>query len=313
MIEVLNLTKTYGSHIALDNISFKINKGEIIGFLGPNGAGKSTTMNIITGFLSSTEGTVKLDDIDILENPIEFKKKIGYLPEIPPLYMDMTVKEYLTFVCKLKKINKDKIKQEINRVTELTKIKHVTGRLINNLSKGYKQRVGLSQALIGDPEVLILDEPTVGLDPKQIIEIRTLIKDLSKQRTVILSTHILSEVNVVCDRVLIINKGRILTSDTVENLTRTLSESNRISIRLNVSATNKENIISDIMKIPGVKEVLCLGQFEKNTSDYLIYVKENNDIRLNIFNMCKNSNYPLLILKPIDLTMEDIFLKVTEG
>lgn len=313
MIEVLNLTKTYGSHKALDNISFKINKGEIIGFLGPNGAGKSTTMNIITGFLSSTEGTVKLDDIDILENPIEFKKKIGYLPEIPPLYMDMTVKEYLTFVCKLKKINKDKIKQEINRVTELTKIKHVTGRLINNLSKGYKQRVGLSQALIGDPEVLILDEPTVGLDPKQIIEIRTLIKDLSKQRTVILSTHILSEVNVVCDRVLIINKGRILTSDTVENLTRTLSESNRISIRLNVSATNKENIISDIMKIPGVKEVLCLGQFEKNTSDYLIYVKENNDIRLNIFNMCKNSNYPLLILKPIDLTMEDIFLKVTEG
>ncbi|WP_304943573.1 ABC transporter ATP-binding protein [Vallitalea guaymasensis] len=313
MIEVLNLTKTYGSHKALDNISFKINKGEIIGFLGPNGAGKSTTMNIITGFLSSTEGTVKLDDIDILENPIEFKKKIGYLPEIPPLYMDMTVKEYLTFVCKLKKINKDKIKQEINRVTELTKIKHVTGRLINNLSKGYKQRVGLSQALIGDPEVLILDEPTVGLDPKQIIEIRTLIKDLSKQRTVILSTHILSEVNVVCDRVLIINKGRILTSDTVENLTRTLSESNRISIRLNVPATNKENIISDIMKIPGVKEVLCLGQFEKNTSDYLIYVKENNDIRLNIFNMCKNSNYPLLILKPIDLTMEDIFLKVTEG
>lgn len=313
MIEVLNLTKTYGSHKALDNISFKINKGEIIGFLGPNGAGKSTTMNIITGFLSSTEGTVKLDDIDILENPIEFKKKIGYLPEIPPLYMDMTVKEYLTFVCKLKKINKDKIKQEINRVTELTKIKHVTGRLINNLSKGYKQRVGLSQALIGDPEVLILDEPTVGLDPKQIIEIRTLIKDLSKQRTVILSTHILSEVNVVCDRVLIINKGRILTSDTVENLTRTLSESNRISIRLNVPATNKENIISDIMKIPGVKEVLCLGQFEKNTSDYLIYVEENNDIRLNIFNMCKNSNYPLLILKPIDLTMEDIFLKVTEG
>ncbi|WP_273325927.1 ABC transporter ATP-binding protein [Vallitalea guaymasensis] len=313
MIEVLNLTKTYGSHKALDNISFKINKGEIIGFLGPNGAGKSTTMNIITGFLSSTEGTVKLDDIDILENPIEFKKKIGYLPEIPPLYMDMTVKEYLTFVCKLKKITKDKIKQEINRVTELTKIKHVTGRLINNLSKGYKQRVGLSQALIGDPEVLILDEPTVGLDPKQIIEIRTLIKDLSKQRTVILSTHILSEVNVVCDRVLIINKGRILTSDTVENLTRTLSESNRISIRLNVPETNKENIISDIMKIPGVKEVLCLGQFEKNTSDYLIYVKENNDIRLNIFNMCKNSNYPLLILKPIDLTMEDIFLKVTEG
>ncbi|WP_113673299.1 ABC transporter ATP-binding protein [Vallitalea guaymasensis] len=313
MIEVLNLTKTYGSHKALDNISFKINKGEIVGFLGPNGAGKSTTMNIITGFLSSTEGTVKLDDIDILENPIEFKKKIGYLPEIPPLYMDMTVKEYLTFVCKLKKINKDKIKQEINRVTELTKIKHVTVRLINNLSKGYKQRVGLSQALIGDPEVLILDEPTVGLDPKQIIEIRTLIKDLSKQRTVILSTHILSEVNVVCDRVLIINKGRILISDTVENLTRTLSESNRISIRLNVPATNKENIISDIMKIPGVKEVLCLGQFEKNTSDYLIYVKENNDIRLNIFNMCKNSNYPLLILKPIDLTMEDIFLKVTEG
>ncbi|QUH29717.1 ABC transporter ATP-binding protein [Vallitalea guaymasensis] len=313
MIEVLNLTKTYGSHKALDNISFKINKGEIVGFLGPNGAGKSTTMNIITGFLSSTEGTVKLDDIDILENPIEFKKKIGYLPEIPPLYMDMTVKEYLTFVCKLKKINKDKIKQEINRVTELTKIKHVTERLINNLSKGYKQRVGLSQALIGDPDVLILDEPTVGLDPKQIIEIRTLIKDLSKQRTVILSTHILSEVNVVCDRVLIINKGRILTSDTVENLTRTLSESNRISIRLNVPATNKENIISDIMKIPGVKEVLCLGQFEKNTSDYLIYVKENNDIRLNIFNMCKNSNYPLLILKPIDLTMEDIFLKVTEG
>ncbi len=208
LIEVVNLTKTYGNHKALDHVSFEIMKGDIIGFLGPNGAGKSTTMNIITGYLSSTEGSVKVDGIDILENPIKVKKKIGYLPEIPPLYLDMTVNEYLTFVCKLKKLQKSKINEEISRVTKLTKTEHVRGRLIHNLSKGYKQRIGLSQALIGDPEVLILDEPTVGLDPKQIIEIRTLIKELSKTRTVILSTHILSEVSVVCDKVLIMNKGK---------------------------------------------------------------------------------------------------------
>ena len=220
MIEVNNLTKQYGQHKAVDNISFKVEKGEILGFLGPNGAGKSTTMNIITGYISATEGTVKVDGFDILEQPGEVKKRIGYLPELPPLYMDMTVEEYLTFVCNIKKVSVHKQKEMLGKVMNAVKITDMRKRLIKNLSKGYKQRVGLAQAMIGEPQVLILDEPTVGLDPKQIIEIRNVIKSLGKDHTIILSSHILSEVSAVCDRVLIINKGKIVAIDTPENLAK---------------------------------------------------------------------------------------------
>src|SRR5690606_21090873 len=213
LIQVENLTKKYGDHLAVDNISFAVEKGEILGFLGPNGAGKSTVMNIITGYISATDGTVKVDGYDILEEPEKVKSRIGYLPELPPLYGDMTVIEYLNFVSDIKGVGKEERQEDIKQVMDLVGIDNVKGRLINNLSKGYRQRVGLAQAILGNPEVLILDEPTVGLDPKQIIEIRNLIKDLGKEHTVILSSHILPEVSAVCDRVIIIDKGKIVASD----------------------------------------------------------------------------------------------------
>ena len=217
MIEVINLTKRYGDKKAVDNISFKAEDGEVLGFLGPNGAGKSTTMNILTGYISCTDGKALIDGVDILEDPIKAKKQIGYLPELPPLYMDMTVKEYLYFVYDLKKCKLPKV-SHLKDICGLVKIDHVYNRIIKNLSKGYRQRVGLAEAIMGYPEVIILDEPTVGLDPKQIIEIRTLIKELKKKHTVILSSHILSEVSAVCDYVLIISHGKLVASDTPENL-----------------------------------------------------------------------------------------------
>ena len=231
MIEVQGLTKRYGSKVAVDDISFTVNKGEILGFLGPNGAGKSTTMNILTGYLSSNIGSVKIGEYDILEDPMKAKAKIGYLPENPPLYMDMTVKEYLDFVYDLKKVKIPR-KRHIDEICGIVKITDVYNRIIKNLSKGYKQRVGLAQALVGNPEVLILDEPTVGLDPKQIIDIRKLIKDLGKKHTVILSSHILPEIQAVCDRVIIINRGRIVADDTAENLSATMSTDHRHLTRL---------------------------------------------------------------------------------
>ena len=230
MIEVNNLVKRYGDHTAVDHLSFKIEKGKIYGFLGPNGAGKSTTMNMITGYIASTEGTVKIDGHDILEEPEEAKKCIGYLPEQPPLYFDMTVLEYMKFVADLKKIPKDKKENMIEEVMEMVKISDMRNRLIKNLSKGYRQRVGLAEAVMGYPEVIILDEPTVGLDPKQIIEIRTLIKNLKKKHTVILSSHILSEVSAVCDYVLIISHGKLVASDTPENLGKLAEGSNTLEM-----------------------------------------------------------------------------------
>ena len=218
MIEVKNLTKRYGQHVALDNVSFAVQKGEIVGFLGPNGAGKSTTMNIITGYLSATDGEAYIDGVNVLENPMAAKQKVGYLPEMPPLYSDMTVDEYLGFVCDIKKIPAAKHNETIAQVAKLARIADVQKRLIKNLSKGYKQRVGLAQALIGNPPVLILDEPTVGLDPKQIIEVRDLVKNLGKNHTVILSSHILQEVQAVCDRLIIISHGHIVATDTPEAL-----------------------------------------------------------------------------------------------
>ena len=248
MITISNLTKKYGDKYALDNISFNVKKGEVLGFLGPNGAGKSTTMNIITGYISYPDGSVNIDGYDILENPIEVKKKIGYLPEIPPLYLDMVVWDYLEFVYELKKIKTEDEKSHIQQVIDMVKIDNVKNRKIANLSKGYRQRVGLAGALIGDPEILILDEPTVGLDPKQIIEIRNVIKELGKEKTVILSSHILSEISAVCDRVIIINKGKFVAEDTPKNLSDKLGDNKKMLFRISGDREKAENILAEILK-----------------------------------------------------------------
>lgn len=309
MIEVTNLTKKYGQHTAVNSISFTVDDGEIIGFLGPNGAGKSTTMNMITGYISSTDGTVKVDGYDILEQPEQAKKRIGYLPELPPLYLDMSVEEYLTFVADLNGVKKSEKKKEIETAMEVTKITDMRKRLIKNLSKGYKQRVGLSQALIGNPDVLILDEPTVGLDPKQIIEIRSVIKNLGKKHTIILSSHILSEVSAVCDRVIIINNGKIVASDTPENLSKRLTQSNCLNLRVK---GNKQSIIAALKSIDNVENVKFKSVIENDTVDVLVEGKENTDIREDVFNKMAEHNYPILNMTSMDLTLEEIFLQVTK-
>jgi ABC-2 type transport system ATP-binding protein len=306
LIEISNLTKKYGNNIGVDNISFSVAKGEILGFLGPNGAGKSTTMNILTGYISSTEGSVKIGGYDILEYPTEAKKKIGYLPEQPPLYMDMTVEEYLSFIFEMKKIKEDK-KEHINYVMEMVKIADVQKRLIKNLSKGYKQRVGLAQALLGNPEVLILDEPTIGLDPKQIIEIRNLIKELGKDHTIILSSHILPEVSAICERVIIINKGKILAEDTPENLSKSLTGESRLVARI---IGDKNEVMDCIKKIEGIVYVDTQGQKEPNSFDYVIEAEAGTDIRETLFYTLSTRQYPLLMLKSLDLSLEDIFLQL---
>jgi ABC-2 type transport system ATP-binding protein len=310
VIQIENVTKRYGSHVALDNLNFTINKGEVIGFLGPNGAGKSTAMNIITGYISATEGSIKVDGIDILESPEKVKSRIGYLPEIPPLYMDMTVMEYLRFVSKLKKVKNDSIDPSLQRIMNLVKVNHVQNRLIKNLSKGYKQRVGLAQALIGDPEILILDEPTVGLDPKEIIEIRNLIKSIGKEHTIILSSHILSEVSAVCDRVLIISKGKLVATGTPDELSKKLSMGNKLLLRVKGS---KSSVVESIKEIDEVSLVREQGVREPNTVDVLVEAKDEIDIREKLFNKLSQKGSPILMMKSMDLTLEDIFLQVTNG
>ena len=273
MIEVNNLVKRYGNHTAVDHLSFKIEKGKIYGFLGPNGAGKSTTMNMITGYIASTEGTVKIDGHDILEEPEAAKKCIGYLPEQPPVYFDMTVLEYMKFVADLKKIPKDKKANMIEEVMDMVKISDMRNRLIKNLSKGYRQRVGLAEAIMGYPEVIILDEPTVGLDPKQIIEIRTLIKELKKKHTVILSSHILSEVSAVCDYVLIISHGKLVASDTPENLGKLAEGSNTLEMLIK---GEKIQIRQALEGIEGVNSVTM----EKDEKQNLWSVKVSQRSRM---------------------------------
>lgn len=307
MIEVKNLTKRYGSKCAVDNISFKVEKGEILGFLGPNGAGKSTTMNILTGYLSSTEGSAIIGEYDVLENPIEAKKQIGYLPEQPPLYMDMTVKDYLSFLYDLKKVSLPKT-AHIKEVCDLVKITDVYERLIKNLSKGYKQRVGLAQALLGNPDVLILDEPTVGLDPKQIIEIRNLIKSLGKKHTVILSSHILPEVQAICERVVVINKGRIVADDTPDNLSHALSSDHNFIVRIDGPEPEVTKLISSI---PGMVKTTCMGAREKSAFDYNLEAQDGVDIRRELFSRLAERKWPILALKSTELTLEDIFLQLT--
>ena len=309
MIEVINLTKKYGNQKAVDGISFKVEKGEILGFLGPNGAGKSTTMNMITGYLSANSGSVKVDGYDVLEDPNEVKKRIGYLPEQPPLYMDMTVREYLNFVCDLKKV-KEKHELHIAKIASLVKIENVIGRKIQNLSKGYKQRVGLAQALVGDPEVLILDEPTVGLDPQQIIEIRNVIKGLGKNRTIILSSHILPEVSAICERVLIINKGVLVAEGSPEELSSHLSKNLKIQVRI---AGEESKIDTALGNVSGIKKLTKLGRKEPGSLDFLIEANENSDIRYSLFDAVVKNDLKLLVSKPMDSTLEDIFMKAISG
>lgn len=312
MIEVINLSKFYGDKHAVNNVSFKAEDGEVLGFLGPNGAGKSTTMNILTGYISCSDGKALIDGIDILENPIKAKQKIGYLPEIPPLYVDMTVKEYLYFIYDLKKCKLPKI-SHLKDVCSLVKIEHVYNRLIKNLSKGYRQRVGLAQALVGNPKVLILDEPTVGLDPKQIIEIRSLIRKLGKNHTVIFSSHILSEVQAVCDRIVVINEGKVVANDTEENLSHKLTGDNKFVCKIN---GNKEDVMREIKKIEGVDKVYCDAEhayIDGTVCEYRIEAEEGKEIRYDLFNRMAENKWPIIELKSSEMNLEDIFLKLTMG
>ncbi len=307
MIEIQNLTKRFGQIKAVNNLNFTVEKGEILGFLGPNGAGKSTTMNIITGYLPSSEGTVKVCGYDIMESPKEVKRRIGYLPEQPPVYMDMTVKDYLDFVSDLKLVDKKKKKNQISDIMELVKIGDHRNRLIKNLSKGYKQRVGLAQALVGSPEVLVLDEPTVGLDPKQIIEIRKLIKALGKEHTIILSSHILPEVSAVCERVVIINQGEIAAIDTPENLSKGFGAASRLLVTV---SGPKNSVESAIKEIYGVKYVETAAEKDRESISYIVESNKEIDIRKPLFFSMAKLGYPIIELKSLDMSLEDIFLQI---
>lgn len=309
MIEVRNLVKKYGNHVAVDHLNFTVEKGKIYGFLGPNGAGKSTTMNMITGYIASTEGDILIDGHNILEEPEEAKKRIGYLPEIPPLYQDMTVREYLEFAAELKSIPREKKKSNIEEVMSTTKIEDVKNRLIKNLSKGYKQRVGLAQALLGYPEIIILDEPTVGLDPKQIIEIRDLIKSLGRKHTVILSSHILSEVSAVCDHVLIIDKGRLVASDSPENLSKLMAGDN--SLELTIKG-REEDIRKAFDMVENVQEIIYHDSLVKGACDVTVKVSGEQDIRENIFFALAEMKCPILKMQSGNMSLEEVFLKLTD-
>ena len=300
MIEVKNLVKKYGNHTAVDHLNFTIEEGHVYGFLGPNGAGKSTTMNIMTGYLGATEGEVLINGHDILKEPEEAKKQIGYLPELPPLYMEMTVREYLEFVAELKGIAKNKREESINEVEKMVKIWEVENRLIRNLSKGYRQRVGLAQAVLGFPEIIILDEPSVGLDPKQIIEIRELIRQLAKKHTVILSSHILAEVREVCDYILIISKGKLVASDTPENLERNLGDSDLIEIETKASPDEVRRILETVDGIRSIstkhlENGIAWAQIEK------------------VFQAFAQNHQPLLKLNPLQVSLEDVFMELTQS
>ncbi len=307
MIEVKNLTKRYGSHCAVDDISFQVEEGEILGFLGPNGAGKSTTMNILTGYLSATSGTVTINGHDILDEPNEAKANIGYLPEIPPLYPDMTVREYLDFMYDLKKCALPRVKH-ITEICRVMKIEDVYNRLIKNLSKGYKQRVGMAQALIGNPPVLILDEPTVGLDPNQIIEIRSLIRTLGKHHTVILSSHILPEIEAVCDRIVIISEGKIVADDTAANLSDHFSKDRRLQVAI---AGPRKEVADLIGGIAGVDSVKALGSRESGVEEFAVEVRPGTDIRRDLFTRLAQRNWPLLSSRSMAMSLEDIFINLT--
>lgn len=309
MIEVTNLTKCYGDIKAVDNISFTVETGEILGFLGPNGAGKSTTMNMITGYISSTSGTVTIDGSEILEDPKATKSKIGYLPEIPPLYIDMTVRKYLEFMFDLKNVKLPK-KEHINEVMRLVRITEQADRIIKNLSKGYRQRVGFAQALLGNPPVLILDEPTVGLDPSQIIEIRKLIKSLGKKHTVIFSSHVLSEISATCDRILVINEGKIVADAKTNELSSVSSGQQKLSL---VVEGTSSSIVSELNNIPSVKKVSKQQDTGEHSAKYTVFYENGTDIRREVFNAMARNNTPILDMQSGNETLEDMFLKLTSG
>ncbi len=310
MIEVKNITKRYGKAVAVENISFTIEDGEIVGLLGPNGAGKSTTMNILTGFLEQTEGEVIIDGFDTLKKPKKAKKEIGYMPEGVPLYTDLTVKEFVTYMAEIKQVEKKSRKEKVEKIIEQTGLKDVEKKLIKNLSRGYKQRVSMAGALVGEPKILILDEPTVGLDPKQITEIRNLIKELGKTHTVILSSHILSEVSQICNKVVIINKGKIVAVDTPENLENKVNNNNCIYVMVE-DTENKVEEIKD--KIKGVKKIELVEENKDGTKQYLIEAEKDIDIRKTIFSEFAKENITIFEMKKADTTLEDAFMKLIEG
>ena len=309
MIEVKNLSKRYGVHLAVKDASFSISKGEIVGFLGPNGAGKSTIMNILTGYISLTSGSATIGGFDIVDHPEQAKRHIGYLPEHPPLYLDMTVREYLNFIYDLKKVKFPK-KPHIDEICKLVSIENVEKRLIKNLSKGYRQRVGVAQALVGNPDVLILDEPTVGLDPKQITQFRKLIEALGKHHTVIVSSHILSEIQAVCKRILIINNGEIVADDTADNLAKNLSSDHTLTLRVQGPQAEIEKTL---LGIRGVLSVKCLGVVEKGSLDFEIEPEEDTDVRKEIFNRISDRKWPILEITTEEMSLENIFLRLTDG
>ena len=309
MIEVKNLTKRYGDHLAVDHLNFTVESGKIYGFLGPNGAGKSTTMNIMTGYLGATEGQVLIDGHDILKEPEEAKKNIGYLPEMPPLYFDMTVLEYMKFAADLKKIPKKQKDKQIKEVMDMVKITDMKDRLIKNLSKGYRQRTGLAAAILDFPDIIILDEPTVGLDPKQIIEIRELIRKLAKKHTVILSSHILAEVREVCDYIMIISGGKLVASDTTENLENMMSGKGQIEVEAKASRDEMDHIIRRTGKI---KEVKYRTSASGITTAQII-AKGGEDIREELFLAFSHADVPMLTLNQSKTTLEEIFLELTQG
>ncbi len=309
MIEINNLVKKFGKKYALDDVSFSIKKGEIVGFLGPNGAGKSTTMNIITGYITPTSGTVTVGGVDVFSEPMKVKKMIGFLPEQPPLYIDMTVWEYLSFVYELKscKLNKQ---AHLGEICDLVKITDVKNRLIKNLSKGYKQRVGIAAAIIGGPEVLIFDEPTVGLDPKQIIEIRSLLRALAKERTIILSTHILSEVQAVCDRIVVINAGKIIADEKTSKLSEALGQSNRFRVKISGPVREVSNLLKGIH---GVTRVTQDGAREGDAFPYIVEYSGSVDIRKMMFRALADKGWPILAMEGVDISLEDLFVKLIDG
>ena len=304
MIKIQNLTKSFGSTTVLDNISFEINKGEIVGLLGPNGAGKSTAMNILTGFLSFTEGKVEIDGLDLFEFPNEAKKSIGYLPETPPLYPEMTVTEYLNFVYQLKGCTLNK-KKHIQEILEVVKLNDVKNRVIGHLSKGYRQRIGIGQALIGNPKVIILDEPTVGLDPRQVVEIRNLIRTLGLNHTVILSTHILQEVQAVCDRVIVISRGRIVADRRTEDLASAVEGNRRLSVK--ICGPEKE-VTQALRALPGVFSAESLGNLDADSYTFVIESNSSIDIRKPLFSMLSRNGWPLIGAEASNVNLEDVFL-----
>ena len=308
MIKIEHLVKNYGNFCAVDDISFSVEGGEIVGFLGPNGAGKSTTMNMLTGYLSSSAGSVKIAGIDILDNPLEAKKKIGYLPEQPPLYMDMTVDEYLNFAYDLKDCKYDR-KKHLDEICEVTKISDVRKRLIKNLSKGYKQRVGIAQTLVNNPPVIIFDEPTIGLDPKQIIEIRNLIRNLGRDHTVILSTHILQEVQAVCDRIVIINKGKIVADEKTENISRAIDQSRRFNVKI---CGPQREVLAMLKAKSGIVYAEALAERDGDAYTYMIESEVGIDIRKNLFYTLAEKNWPLIGMEALGMSLEDIFINIVD-